>query len=75
MHLEQDGIHYYNSGGWIDSRLTYITVGEDGVQIHEYQEREDVGGEAGSEMHLASGEEEDSAVFEDYDYEEAGSRL
>jgi len=41
MHREQDGIHYYNSGGWIDSRLTYITVGEDGVRIHEFKERTD----------------------------------
>jgi UDP-2,3-diacylglucosamine pyrophosphatase LpxH len=41
MHREQDGIHYYNSGGWIDSRLTYITIGEDGVRIHEYNERTD----------------------------------
>jgi len=39
MHLEQDGVEYYNAGGWIDSHLTYITVDEDGVRIHEYQER------------------------------------
>ena len=38
MHLEQDGVHYYNSGGWIDSRLTYITIGKEGVHIHEYNE-------------------------------------
>jgi UDP-2,3-diacylglucosamine pyrophosphatase LpxH len=38
MHVTQDGIEYYNSGGWIDSRLTYITIGNEGVQIHEYQE-------------------------------------
>jgi UDP-2,3-diacylglucosamine pyrophosphatase LpxH len=41
MQREQDGIHYYNSGGWIDSRLTYITVAEDGVRIHEYRETDD----------------------------------
>lgn len=40
MHEERDGIHYYNSGGWIDSKLTYITVGEQGVRIHEYREPE-----------------------------------
>jgi UDP-2,3-diacylglucosamine pyrophosphatase LpxH len=39
-HLEQDGIHYYNSGGWVDSRLTYLTVDQQGVQIHEYDEQE-----------------------------------
>src|SRR5271156_6279071 len=40
IHVEQDGIHYYNSGGWVDSRLTYLTVDEEGVRIHEYKERE-----------------------------------
>jgi UDP-2,3-diacylglucosamine pyrophosphatase LpxH len=40
MHVRQDGIDYYNSGGWVDSRLTYLTVGEEGVQIHEYNEHE-----------------------------------
>ena len=38
MRATQDGIEYYNSGGWIDSRLTYITIGNEGVQIHEYKE-------------------------------------
>ena len=32
----QDGIHYYNSGGWVDSRLTYLTIDEQGVRIHEF---------------------------------------
>jgi UDP-2,3-diacylglucosamine pyrophosphatase LpxH len=31
-----DGCDYYNCGAWIDERLTYITVGEEGVQIHDY---------------------------------------
>jgi UDP-2,3-diacylglucosamine pyrophosphatase LpxH len=39
MHKRQDGIDYYNCGAWIDARLTYITIGEDGVQIHDYAER------------------------------------
>jgi UDP-2,3-diacylglucosamine pyrophosphatase LpxH len=39
MQQLQDGIHYYNSGGWIDAHATYITVGETGVEIHEYQPR------------------------------------
>jgi hypothetical protein len=38
LHMEQDGIDYYNSGGWVDSRLTYLTIDEQGVQIHEYVE-------------------------------------
>jgi len=33
---EQYGIDYFNCGAWIDAHPTYITVGEDGVQIHEY---------------------------------------
>jgi UDP-2,3-diacylglucosamine pyrophosphatase LpxH len=40
IHLEKDGIHYYNSGGWVDSRLTYLTIDEEGVRIHEYSEHE-----------------------------------
>ena len=37
----QHGIDYFNCGAWIDEHPTYITVGEDGVQIHEYVERPD----------------------------------
>jgi UDP-2,3-diacylglucosamine pyrophosphatase LpxH len=33
------GIDYFNCGAWIDAHPTYITVGEQGVQIHEYLER------------------------------------
>jgi len=38
MHVEKDGIYYYNCGGWVDSKLTYLTVDEEGVRIHEYRE-------------------------------------
>src|SRR4029077_20779904 len=41
IHVEQDGIHYYNAGGWVDSRLTYLTIDEQEVRIHEYIERTD----------------------------------
>jgi UDP-2,3-diacylglucosamine pyrophosphatase LpxH len=34
----EHGIEYFNCGAWIDARPTYITVGEEGVQIHEYVE-------------------------------------
>jgi UDP-2,3-diacylglucosamine pyrophosphatase LpxH len=40
MHVQQDGIQYYNSGGWVDSRLTYLTIDEDGVKIHDYNEHD-----------------------------------
>ena len=36
MALERDGVEYYNSGAWVDSRCTYITIGRDGVAIDEY---------------------------------------
>ena len=70
MHLEQGGIEYYNSGGWIDSRLTYITVGEEGVRIHEYKEpvedraKENAGTEAS-----ATEISDDSELFDDADFE------
>jgi UDP-2,3-diacylglucosamine pyrophosphatase LpxH len=40
MHQRDDdrGIDYFNCGAWIDAHPTYITVGDDGVQIHEYVE-------------------------------------
>ena len=34
--LKRDGVEYYNSGAWVDQRCTYVTVGEEGVAIHEY---------------------------------------
>ena len=38
-HDEAHGIDYFNCGAWIDAHPTYVTVGQDGVQIHEYVER------------------------------------
>ncbi|HET7890265.1 MAG TPA: UDP-2,3-diacylglucosamine diphosphatase [Candidatus Sulfotelmatobacter sp.] len=38
IHIAQNGIQYYNSGGWVDSRLTYLTIDEQGVEIHVYDE-------------------------------------
>src|SRR5262249_33302549 len=40
-HRHEDGVDYYNSGSWVDQHPTYVTVGEQGVQIHEYIERLD----------------------------------
>src|SRR5271168_5019878 len=40
IHVERDGVDYYNSGGWVDARLTYLTIDEPGVQIHEYKQHE-----------------------------------
>jgi len=35
------GIEYYNSGSWTDKSATYVTVGEEGVRIHEFAQRPD----------------------------------
>lgn len=40
-HAQRDGVHYYNTGSWIDINPTYITVGENGVAICEYAGRAD----------------------------------
>ena len=36
LSLMGDGIDYYNTGSWVDTRATYITIGEQGVHIEEY---------------------------------------
>ncbi len=65
MHLEQGGIEYYNSGGWIDSRLTYITVGEEGGRIPEYKEPvEDCARENADAETSTSEISDDSELFE-----------
>jgi UDP-2,3-diacylglucosamine pyrophosphatase LpxH len=33
---ERDGVEYYNSGGWVDQRCTYVAINPEGVAIHEY---------------------------------------
>ena len=38
---QRDGIEYYNTGSWTQAAATYVTVDEEGVQIHEYNERAD----------------------------------
>src|SRR4029077_17535496 len=64
MTRERDGLCYYNSGGWVDSKPTYITIDEGGVRIHEYQERpgdREAGDEpdkTGSAMHEFADESE-----------------
>jgi UDP-2,3-diacylglucosamine pyrophosphatase LpxH len=41
LHQYEPCVDYFNCGSWIDEHPTYITVGEAGVQIHEYVERPD----------------------------------
>jgi hypothetical protein len=42
LHKHEHGIDYFNCGAWIDEHPTYITVGDQGVQIHEYIDRPDI---------------------------------
>ncbi len=37
IQVEREGTRYYNAGCWTNSSATYITVGKEGIQIHEYQ--------------------------------------
>jgi len=41
QHDSEHDTDYFNCGAWIDAHPTYITIGEQGVQIHEYVERSD----------------------------------
>jgi len=41
MHANADEIEYFNTGSWTQAVATYLTIGEEGVQIHEYNERFD----------------------------------
>jgi UDP-2,3-diacylglucosamine pyrophosphatase LpxH len=84
LHVEQDGINYYNSGGWVDSRLTYLTIDEEGVRIHEYNEREydereqrtddrDSGQERGETDSAFADFADEPGLLEDAEYESIGS--
>ena len=80
IHEEQDGVAYYNSGGWVDSRLTYLTVDEQGVQIHEYREPQsgertddrDSGEERGEADSATANFADESGLLEDVEYESVG---
>jgi UDP-2,3-diacylglucosamine pyrophosphatase LpxH len=82
LHVEQDGIQYYNSGGWVDARLTYLTIDEQGVQIHEFNQRElnqheyderaddrDSGEERGETDSALADFADESGLLEDVEYE------
>jgi UDP-2,3-diacylglucosamine pyrophosphatase LpxH len=72
LHVEEGGIHYYNAGGWVDTRLTYLTVGEQGVQIHEYDKRiddRDSGQERGEIDSSFADIADESGLLEDVEYE------
>jgi len=56
MHTSRDGVDYYNTGAWVDTRCTYVTVSQEGVTIHEYLPQ--------SSDHRDPGEERVPAVAE-----------
>jgi UDP-2,3-diacylglucosamine pyrophosphatase LpxH len=76
MHKRDDehGIDYFNCGAWIDARPTYITVGEDGVQIHEYVEGpgDHQTGEEQSAADAESTPHDEAELLEDGEYEGVG---
>ncbi len=41
MRAERESIEYFNTGSWTQATATYITIDEEGVNIHEYDERAD----------------------------------
>ena len=72
---EREGIEYYNTGSWTDSRPTYVTVDAKGVEIHEYAERTDNrdSGEERSEVDSESADFLDEAgLSADAEYESVG---
>jgi UDP-2,3-diacylglucosamine pyrophosphatase LpxH len=75
IHVEQGGIQYCNCGGWVDSRMTWLTVDEHGVLIHEYSERTDDRdpGEERVEVDSSLVDFADEAgLLEDVEYESVG---
>ena len=75
IHSEKSGIEYYNCGGWVDSRMTWLTVDEEGVRIHEYSERADNcdSSEERGEVDSSTVDVADEAgLLEDVEYEGAG---
>jgi UDP-2,3-diacylglucosamine pyrophosphatase LpxH len=76
LQVQQDGVEYYNSGGWVDSRLTYLTVDKEGVRIHEYEQRaddRDSGEERGEDDSAVVDFADESGLREDYEYESISS--
>lgn len=41
MRSDDNTIEYFNTGSWTQARATYITIDEEGVNIHGYDERSD----------------------------------
>src|ERR1039458_9331212 len=75
QHDGEHGTDYFNCGAWIDAHPTYITVGEDGFQIHEYVERSadlHAAGEQSSAEPEPAESGDEAGLFEDGEYEGVG---
>src|SRR5258707_13774476 len=59
IHVERDGIHYYNCGGWVESRLSFLTNDQQGGGIHYYSERD---------KEHDSGQEQSETEYESTDF-------
>ncbi len=71
LHIERDGVAYYNSGNWTDFPPTYITVDSEGVRIQEYRELAKDG--AAGETSLPQAEPADDSDFlEEPEYQNVG---
>jgi UDP-2,3-diacylglucosamine pyrophosphatase LpxH len=81
IHVLQDGIDYYNSGGWVDARLTYLTIGQQGVQIHDFDQPtngertddRDSGEERGEADSVFADVADESGLLENVEYENISS--
>ena len=74
MHQEKDNIHYYNAGGWVDERLTYVTIDPTGVRIHEYRaQADDQDLEAGETKTTLLNVNDELEIAQDAEYENIGS--
>jgi UDP-2,3-diacylglucosamine pyrophosphatase LpxH len=69
MKRVEAGVEYYNSGGWTDSRPTYITVDQNGVEIHHYENSVSPEAEPAVLSDPPHGHEVDSEVLDAFVYE------
>ena len=72
MRLESNGVEYFNCGSWTQASATYITIDEEGVQIHEYAERADdchTGEERGDTASAPAEVAEPAGLSADAEYE------
>jgi UDP-2,3-diacylglucosamine pyrophosphatase LpxH len=77
LYRKQDGIEYYNAGCWTEATPTYISIGPEGVRIHEFtgqrSEDSDSGEERGEADTSPAELRGEPALFEDAEYENISS--